>query len=154
MPGLYSTSCPCWTSTRAGAESVLSDFGMCGESFSINCTADVPKGVDRGWFLFFVTLLNHVCWVVSATMGGLFGSWTQFNTAGLEFVMTALFVVIFLEQWRREKAHSSSLLGLGLSLFCLVLFRGTAFILPAMRLIFGALMLLRKPLEKAAGARG
>lgn len=88
---------------RAGAESVLSDFGMCGESFSINCTADVPKGVDRGWFLFFVTLLNHVCWVVSATVGGLHGSWLQLNPAGLEFAMTALFVLIFLERLEERR---------------------------------------------------
>lgn len=92
--------------------------------------------------------------ISGATVGGLLGSWLQLNPAGLEFVMTALFVLIFLERWRKEEAHSNSLLGLGLSLFCLVLFRGTTFILPAVCLIFGALTLLRGHLEKAAGARG
>lgn len=124
-------------------------FGMCDESFSINCTADIPANIDKSWFMFFVTLLNHIYWVVGATIGGLFGSLIQFNTTGLEFVMTALFVVIFLEQWLKEKNHYSSLLGLGLSLLCLLLFKGTNFIVPAMCLIFAVLTLLRKPLEKA-----
>lgn len=124
-------------------------FGMCDESFSINCTADIPEDVDKSWFMFFVTLLNHIYWVAGATIGGLFGPLIHFNTTGLEFVMTALFVVIFLERWMKEKNHYSSILGLGLSFLCLVLFKGTNFIVPAMCLIFSALTLLRKPLEKA-----
>jgi len=126
-------------------------FGMCDESFSINCTADIPVGVDKSWYMFFVTLLNHLYWVVGATMGGLFGSLIHFNTQGLEFVMTALFVVLFLEQWMKEKHHGSSLLGLGLSVLCLTLFRGANFIIPSMCLILGALALLQKPLEKVGG---
>ena len=124
-------------------------FGMCDETFSINCTADVPPDVDRGWFMFFVTLLNQIYWVVASTIGGLFGSLIQFDTTGLEFVMTALFVVIFLEQWMKEETHYSSLLGLGLSLLCLIIFGGSNFIIPSMCLLLAALMLLKKPLEKA-----
>ncbi|MFR8974594.1 MAG: AzlC family ABC transporter permease [Eubacteriales bacterium] len=70
-------------------------FGMCDESFSINYTANIPAGIDRGWFMFFVTLLNHFYWFAGATLGGIFGSFLRFNTEGLEFVMTAMFVVIF-----------------------------------------------------------
>ena len=66
-------------------------FGMCDESFSINYTADIPEDVDRGWFMFFVTLLNHFYWFSGATLGGIFGSLIHFNTEGLEFVMTAIF---------------------------------------------------------------
>lgn len=123
-------------------------FGLCDESFSINCTAAIPEGVDKSWFMFFVTFLNHVYWVLGAAIGGLFGSLVRFNTQGLEFVMTALFVVIFIEQWMKEKEHYSSLLGLGLSLACLIVFGGEAFILPAMATILGTLTALRKPLEK------
>ena len=124
-------------------------FGMCDESFSINYTADIPLGVDKGWFMFFVTLLNQVYWVLGATLGGVFGSLIQFDTTGLEFVMTALFVVIFLEQWLKEKKHYSSLIGLGLSLLCLLLFGGSNFMIPAMIAIFAAITLFKKPLEKA-----
>lgn len=123
-------------------------FGMCDESFSVNYTAQVPEDVDRGWFMFFVTLLNQLYWVTGATLGGIFGSFLHFNTEGLDFVMTAMFVVIFLNQWLKEKNHASSLLGLGLSLLCLIAFGADNFILPAMAAILAALTLLRRPLEK------
>lgn len=79
-------------------------LGLCDETFSINYTADIPKDVDSGWFMFFVTLLNQFYWVAGATLGGLLGSLFTFNTEGLDFVMTAMFVVIFLEQWMKEKS--------------------------------------------------
>jgi len=123
-------------------------FGMCDESFSINCTADIPKDVDKGWFMFFVTMLNHAYWFLGATIGGIFGSLVKFNTNGLEFVMTALFVVIFLEQWMKETTHHSALIGLALSLLCLTIFGGENFIIPSMLMILGTLTLMKKPLEK------
>lgn len=123
-------------------------FGMCDESFSINCTAAVPEGVDKGWFYFFVTLLNQSYWVTGAALGGLFGSLVNFNTEGLDFVMTALFIVIFLEQWLKDKVHHSALIGVALSFICLLLFGGDNFIIPAMISILALLTLLRKPLEK------
>lgn len=123
-------------------------FGMCDESFSINYTAEVPEGVDKGWFMFFVTLLNHVYWVTGAVLGSLFGSLIQFNTEGLDFVMTAMFIVIFMDQWLKEKNHISSLLGLGVSLICLIIFGADNFIIPSMFALLGILTLLRKPLEK------
>lgn len=123
-------------------------FGMCDESFSINYTAQIPDGLDEGRFLFYVTALNHVYWVCGATLGGLFGTLIHFNTEGLDFVMTAMFTVIFLEQWLKEKNHASSLLGLGLSLVCLILFGADNFILPSMISILIALTILRRPLER------
>lgn len=123
-------------------------FGMCDESFSINYTADIPKDVDKGWFMTWVTLLNHSYWVLGATLGGIFGSFIHFNTEGVEFVMTALFVVIFLEQWLKEKNHVNAIAGLVISVLCLVLFGRDNFIIPSMLGILGVLTLLRKPLEK------
>ena len=70
-------------------------FGMCDESFSINYTAKIPEDIDRGWFMFSVTLFNHLYWFCGAMLGAVFGSLVRFNTEGLEFVMTAMFVVIF-----------------------------------------------------------
>ena len=131
-----------------GWRTVYLIFGMCDESFSINCSAEPPEGVDRGWFMFFVTALNHLYWVTGATLGGVFGSLLQFNTEGLDFVMTAMFVVIFLDQWLKERRHTSSLLGLGLSLACLLVFGADGFIIPAMLAILGTLTLLRAPLTR------
>ena len=127
-------------------------FGLCDESFSINYTADIPKDVDRGWFMFFVNLLNHLYWVSGASLGGIFGSLLSFDTEGLEFVMTAMFVVIFLEQWLKEKTHTASLLGLALSALCLLVFGPENFLLPAMTAILGVLTLLRKPIGKGGEA--
>ena len=123
-------------------------FGMCDESFSINCTAEIPEDVDKGWFMFFVTLLNHFYWFSGATLGGIFGSLIHFNTEGLDFVMTAMFVVIFMEQWLKEKNHTSSILGLGISLLCLIAFGADNFIIPAMLALLVVLTLMRRPLEK------
>lgn len=123
-------------------------FGMCDESFSINYTADIPIDVDKGLFMFFVTLLNHFYWFFGATLGGLFGSLIQFNTEGLDFVMTAMFVVIFMEQWIKDKKHISAILGIVISLICLIIFGKDNFIIPAMFVIVIILTLLRSQIEK------
>lgn len=123
-------------------------FGMCDESFSINCTTEIPEGVDKGWFYFFVTLLNHFYWVFGATMGGIFGSVVQIEAKGLDFVMTALIVVIFLNSWIKEKNHTSSCIGLGAAFLCLLAFKSKSFMIPSMLLILAALTLLRNRLEE------
>lgn len=126
-------------------------FGLCDETFSINYTANIPQEVNKGWYMFLVTLLNHIYWVLGASIGGLFGSLVQLNMEGLEFVMTALFVVIFIEQWRKETKHHSALLGLGLSILCLFIFNGGSFIIPAMIIILFVLTLMRTQFEKKTG---
>ena len=110
-------------------------YGMCDESFSINCTVAPPEGVDRGWFMFFVTLLNQIYWVSGATLGALLGSVLHFNTEGIEFIMTALFVVMFLDQWEKAKDHRPALIGVGCSAACLLAFGGQSFIIPQMIMI-------------------
>lgn len=126
-------------------------FGMCDESFSINYTAQIPNGVDRGWFMFFVTLLNQLYWVSAATVGGLLGSLITFNTQGLDFVMTAMFVVIFLDQWLKEEKHYTALIGVLASLACLLLFGAEDFMIPTMLCILFLLSVFRRPIEKAGG---
>lgn len=123
-------------------------FGMCDETFSINCSAAVPEGIDRGRFYLAVTLLNQCYWVLGSTVGAVFGSFLTFSTEGLDFAMTAMFTVIFLEQWLKEKSHVSSLLGLGISCLCLVIFGSDGFIIPSMLAIIGMLTLLQKSIEK------
>lgn len=134
-----------------GMKKIYLIFGMCDESFSINYTAHIPEDVDPGWFMFFVTLFNHLYWFSGSILGGIFGSLIHFNTQGLDFVMTAMFVVIFIEQWLKEKQHTSALVGLGISLICLITFGSDNFIVPAMFVIIGILTLLRKSIEKGGG---
>lgn len=135
-----------------GWKKVYLIFGMCDESFSINYTAEIPEDADRGWFMFFVTLLNHFYWFSGATLGGIFGSLIHFNTEGLDFVMTAMFVVIFMEQWLKEKRHTSALVGIGLSLLCLLAFGAENFIIPAMAMILAVLTAMRGKLAVKGAA--
>lgn len=110
-------------------------FGMCDESFTVNCTVTPPDDVDRGWFMFFVNLLNQIYWVAAATAGALLGYVIHFDTTGIEFVMTALFVVMFLNQWEETKDHGPALVGLICSVICLLVFGSSNFIVPAMAFI-------------------
>ena len=122
-------------------------YGMCDETFSVNCTAKIPPDVDRGWFYFFVTLLDQIYWVVGATIGGILGGVLHFNTNGLDFVMTAMFVVIFMEQWIKDRRHVSQWIGLAAGVICLLIFGADNFLIPTMICILCALTALRKPLE-------
>lgn len=119
-------------------------FGLCDETFSIHCAVDPPEGVDRGWFMFFTTVLNQLYWVAGATLGALLGYVIRFNSEGIEFVMTALFVVLFLEQWDKAKDHRPALVGLGCSLVCLLVLGSERFLLPAMALILACFFVLRR----------
>lgn len=125
-------------------------FGMCDESFTINCTVTPPPEVNKGWFMFFVTLLNQIYWVSGAALGALLGYVIHFNTKGLDFVMTALFTVMFLNQWEQSKNHRPALVGITCSLLCLIIFGSENFILPAMALIIISLTLTEKNKTKEA----
>ncbi len=133
---------------RTGWKKFYLIFGMCDESFSINCTVTPPPDVDRGWFMFFVTLLNHMYWVAGATLGALLGYVIHFDTTGIEFVMTALFVVMFINQWEESKDKRPSIAGLGCYLVCLLFFGSSSFIVPAMALIVLSFLLGRRSLEQ------
>ena len=122
-------------------------FGLTDETFSINCATQPPAGVHEGWFMFFVTLLNHLYWTGASAVGALLGSLLPFNTEGLDFVMTAMFAVIFLEQWLKERQHLSSLIGLGAALGCRLAFGPNDFLVPAMAAILLLLAAFRKPIQ-------
>lgn len=126
-------------------------YGMCDESFSINCAAELPKGIDRGWFYLWVTLLNWSYWILGATLGAQLGAVLPFDTHGLDFVMTAMFVVIFLENWLKEKQHWSSLIGLACAAGCLLIFGAEGFMLPAMAAILLALAAARRTIDRKEG---
>lgn len=126
-------------------------YGMCDETFSVNYVADIPSDIDRGWFMFFVTLLNQIYWVAGATLGGLFGSLITFNTKGLDFVMTALFAVIFLDRLMTEKKHYTAAIGVLSALACRLIFGADSFMLPTMGLMLLLLTAFKKPLERSGG---
>lgn len=122
-------------------------YGLCDETFSINFTMDVPEDVDRGWTYFFVTLLDQMYWVSGALLGGLFGGIVHINTRGLDFVMTAMFVTIFAEQWMKEKRHIPEMIGFAAGVGCLVVFGSSGFMVPTMVCILVLLWAFRKRIE-------
>lgn len=119
-------------------------YGMCDESFSINVSTEPPAGVDRGWFMLFVTMLNQIYWVTGATCGALAGYLIKFDSTGIEFMMTALFAAIFLGQWDSCKDHRPALIGVFATFVCLLAFGAENFVIPAMVLILIGVSLLRK----------
>ena len=110
-------------------------FGMCDESFAINVSTSPPKGVDKGWFMTFVTLLNQIYWVVGSTIGGIMGSSIKINTQGLDFALVALFMAIFVSQWQNCTNHNPAIIGIILPLGCLVILGPQSFVPPAMLLM-------------------
>ena len=123
-------------------------FALTDETYSLVATTPVPDGVDKGWFYLFISMLDHVYWIIGCTFGALFGSLVNFNTKGVDFVMTALFIVIFTDQWLNSKNHIPAITGVICSVICLLLFGPDRFIIPAMLSILTILTLLRKPLEE------
>ena len=123
-------------------------YALCDETFSINCAVEPPENVDRGWFMFFVSILDQSYWVCGATIGAVLGGVIPFSTEGLDFAMTALFVVIFLDQWLKEKQHHSSVIGLCAAAGCLLLFGADNFMIPTMICILVLLTACRKPIER------
>ncbi|GAA4297560.1 AzlC family ABC transporter permease [Anaerocolumna aminovalerica] len=122
-------------------------FGLTDETFSILCSAQPPEGVDRGWFMLFITLLNHIYWITGSLIGSVVGGLITFNTKGIDFVLTALFVVIFIDQWKSAKNHIPVLIGVGSSMLCRLLFGADSFIIPSMLLILLLVTVLQKKIQ-------
>lgn len=130
-------------------------FGMCDETFSLNYTTEAPLGVDKSLYMFFITLLNHIYWVLGSLLGGVFGSFVSTDVKGLDFVMTAMFVVIFIEQVKRGLYERiCAVAGLFVSLVALVIFDSDSFVIPAMLGISVLLILLHPILNKQLIDRG
>jgi len=132
---------------EAGRKKWYMAAGLTDETFSINCGANPAREEDGLWFMFTVTVLNHCYWIAATALGAVFGTYVHFDTNGLDFVMTALFIVIFIEQWLKDKIHTSAIIGLALSALCLVLFGAERFLIPSMCAIFLALTAFRRPIE-------
>lgn len=124
-------------------------FAMSDETFSLNASADIPKGIDHGWFYFWVSLLDQIYWFTGVAIGGIFGGLITFNTKGISFVMTAMFTVIFLNQLMKEKSHITAIIGLISSFICLLIFGSGSFMIPSMIVILILLAVFQKPIEKA-----
>ncbi|MDO4222771.1 MAG: AzlC family ABC transporter permease [Acinetobacter sp.] len=132
----------------AGAKKYYLISGMTDESFAINYSAKLDPQIDEASHMFYVTLFLHLFWVMGATIGALLVDVMTVNLTGASFAMTALFLVIFVEQWLREATHESSLIGLSVTLLSLLIFGHEHFLIPAMGSILLILSLRRPALSK------
>lgn len=142
-----------------GKKTIYLIFATTDETFALNYSATIPKGIDHGWYYFWVSLLDQLYWVTGSAIGGVFGSVISFNTEGLGFVMTAMFAVIFLDQWLRDEdaareagssvawSHVSEVIGVAASVVCLLIFGPDNFIVPTMVAMLILLTVFRKPIE-------
>lgn len=122
-------------------------FGLTDETYSLLCTTNIPEDVDDEKFLLAITLLNQSYWIIGSAIGGIAGTVIPFDSTGIDFAMTALFVVIFLEQWFQKKNRIPAVIGMVVSFICLQIFGADHFVLPSMLIIIGVLFMSRKKLE-------
>ena len=127
-------------------------FALTDETYSL-VVQDLPDILpkDRHRFYFLVSLMDQCYWVAGCTLGGLIGSAIEFNAAGMDFALTALFVTIFVEQWLSSSDHLPAISGVCLSVISLLIFGPDKFLIPAMILITLALTALKFKRDKKPG---
>lgn len=137
----------------AGKKKPYLMFALTDETYSLVCSGDYPEDVDPHLYCILVSLFNQCYWVLGSVLGSLIGSAITFDTTGIDFSMTALFVTVFVEQWLSTKNHIPALIGVICSVVCLVIFGSDNFLIPSMIAITVILSLSKKILEKKNGGR-
>ena len=119
-------------------------FALTDETYSLVCSnkPDLADKDKKDYYL-WTSLLNHCYWVTGSVIGAILGAVLPFNSEGIDFALTALFLTVFLEQWLTNKKHTPALVGVGASAICLILFGSDKFLIPAMLIIALALSLYK-----------
>ncbi len=128
----------------AGAKKLYLIFGLTDETYSLVTQNQPPEGLTRHRYCFLVTLFDHSYWILGCILGNLAGNFIPMNYEGVEFVLTALFVTLFVEQWLSSKNHLPALIGMGCTVLCLAVFGSEIFLIPSMVLIALLLTVTRK----------
>lgn len=125
-------------------------FSLSDETYSLLIAPDrLPEGVSRKNVSFLVAMLDQFYWVMGSLAGGLLGQLIPFDMTGIDFAMTSLFVVIFVDQWRGAKTHLPALIGIVCGVASLLLFGTTSFLLPALFATCALLLILERPITNA-----
>ena len=120
-------------------------FSLTDETYSLLVSAKTPEGCSQKYYLFFISLFDQCYWILGSLAGSIIGSLLTINTTGLDFAMTALFVVIVVEQYLSSDKHIYTYLGFFISIACLIIFGSEAFIIPSMiGIVLGLLMMYKK----------
>ena len=123
-------------------------FALTDETYSLVCNGEYPEDADKYKYWFLISLFNQCYWVLGSVIGSIAGGLIKFDTTGIDFSMTALFVTVLVEQWLSTKEHRPVLVGMACSIVSLIIFGSSKFLIPAMIAILVALMLIRPVLEK------
>lgn len=115
-------------------------FSLTDETFSLVSTLEPLDGVTRRDFYFWISLLDYLYWQMGSVLGALIGGLLPFDTTGLDFALTALFIVLFLEQWRKRENRPAALIGLGCTAVSLAVVGADRLVIPAMVLILAVLL--------------
>ena len=121
-------------------------FGLTDETFSLVSTLEPPEGIERRDFYFWISLLDYSYWLAGSAIGSLLGSLITFDTTGLDFALTALFVVLFLEQWKKRENRAAGVIGVACAVVSLAVFGPDNMVIAAMVLILVTLLGGRKRL--------
>lgn len=122
-------------------------FGMTDETYSLLCGVAAKEEINQETLFFTISLLNQFYWLIGTLLGALVGNMIHFDTTGIDFAMTALFIVIFIEQWLANKNHIPAITGIASALIALRIFGPSQMVLPAMVLMFSFLLLFRKKIS-------
>ncbi|PAF41229.1 AzlC family ABC transporter permease [Helicobacter sp. 11S03491-1] len=117
------------------------------ETFALFNLKKPSKDIDESYFMFFIAFFNHLYWIIGCVMGAMIGSEISFDTQGIDFIMTAIYIVIFMDQWKSASPHTPAVIGVIVSLICLFLFGAQNFLLPSLVLMTLVLGKLRSKLE-------
>ena len=122
-------------------------FSLTDETYALLSSVQVPAGVEPRSFYFSIALLDHSYWILGSVIGAVAGALLPIDTTGIDFAMTALFVVIAVDQWKAYKKHLPALLGAAVTLVSLTVVGADNMLLPALAVIVGVLLLLRDRLD-------
>ena len=128
----------------AGKKKPYMIFALTDETYSLVTQNEPPEGMSRHSYCFAVSMLDHIYWIISCTLGALAGQFIPINYEGIEFVLTALFVTMFVDRWLTNKDHFPAVVGVCATLVSLLIFGSEIFLIPAMVLISLLLMLSPK----------
>ena len=135
----------------AGKKKPYLIFALTDETYSLVSKNQVPEGIDRHGYCFLVSLFDQIYWVAGTALGALAGALLPINYEGIDFVLTALFVTIFVEQWLSVKDHKPAIIGIAATTLCLFLFGRDVFLIPSMIIIALLLTISKKTGGNAHG---
>lgn len=122
-------------------------FSLTDETYSVLCGTRVAGGMEEKKVYFWISFLDHCYWITGSVLGAVLGQYLTFDMTGIDFSMTALFVVIVVEQWQGAKTHAPAIIGAVSGLFFLALLGPDRFILPSLLCAMAILLLIRKKEE-------